>query len=130
MPSTNISYAAEYYAKNKEQIVQRRHKYKLANPVKYLLWGARARAKNNNIEFSVTEHDIAIPKNCPVLGIPLFIGGWQNPNSPSLDRIDNQKDYVKGNVQVISFRANDLKNDATIEELKSLAKWTVGQYGT
>ena len=41
---------------------------------------------------------------------------------PSLDRIDGAKGYVKGNVRVISHRANMLKNDATIEELELVLK--------
>jgi hypothetical protein len=36
---------------------------------------------------------------------------------PSLDRIDNNKGHVKGNVRMISYRANVLKSDATVEEL-------------
>lgn len=36
---------------------------------------------------------------------------------PSLDRINPDRGYVPGNVQVISFRANTLKNNATREEL-------------
>jgi hypothetical protein len=44
----------------------------------------------------------------------------REPNSPSLDRIDNTKGYVPGNVWVISWRANDLKRNATLEELKLL----------
>jgi hypothetical protein len=41
-------------------------------------------------------------------------------NSPSLDRIDTSKGYVKGNVWVISWRANKLKSDATLAELESI----------
>lgn len=38
--------------------------------------------------------------------------------SPSLDRLDSSKGYVKGNVRVISKRANQLKNNATVEEMR------------
>jgi hypothetical protein len=41
-------------------------------------------------------------------------------NSYSLDRIDSNKGYVKGNVWVISRRANVIKNNATLEELELL----------
>jgi hypothetical protein len=44
-------------------------------------------------------------------------------SSPSLDRIDNSKGYVKGNVAVISFRANTLKNNATADELRAIANF-------
>jgi hypothetical protein len=40
-----------------------------------------------------------------------------------LDRIDNNEGYVKGNVAVISFRANTLKNNATAEELRAIADY-------
>jgi hypothetical protein len=55
------------------------------------------------------------------LGLKLEQGnGKSTASSPSLDRIDSSKGYVKGNVRVISHRANLLKNNATVEELKLL----------
>lgn len=39
-------------------------------------------------------------------------------NSPSIDRIVSAKGYVKGNVQIISWRANKLRADASVQELK------------
>jgi hypothetical protein len=65
--------------------------------------------------------DIVIPACCPLLGIPLFqMRGRAGPNSPSLDRIDPTKGYVPGNVWVISWRANQIKPDATLQELKQI----------
>ena len=57
-------------------------------------------------------------ETCPVLGIPLYSDGRDNQNAPSLDRFIPSLGYVKGNVFVISRRANVLKGDATIEEVK------------
>lgn len=62
-----------------------------------------------------------MPIYCPVLGIKLVPGGQIKDHSPSLDRIDNTKGYVKGNVHVISDRANRLKSDGTPEELMKVA---------
>ncbi|MHB8563307.1 MAG: hypothetical protein ACYDDA_05035 [Acidiferrobacteraceae bacterium] len=65
--------------------------------------------------------DIIIPKTCPLLGIALERKpGVQAGSTPSLDRIDSSLGYVKGNVWVISWRANHIKTDASLEELKQL----------
>lgn len=87
---------------------------------------ARKRAKDRNIPFAIEADYLRsiIPSHCPIFGTPLEwsiyrgLGHRPLPNSPSLDRIDPDKGYVKGNVWIISNRANTIKNDATHEELK------------
>jgi hypothetical protein len=79
------------------------------------MWSrAKYRAKQKSLDFNITKEDIVIPDTCPLLGTPM--------KSPSLDRIDSTKGYIKGNVWVISNRANTLKNDATLKELKTLVE--------
>lgn len=82
---------------------------------------AQARALKYNYDFNIEESDI--PEICPLLEIPIFCGTKDNcKNSPSLDRIDNTKGYIKGNVWVISKKANSMKNSATPEELDKFCK--------
>ena len=84
---------------------------------------AMRRAKENNQIFQITFEDVHIPERCPILNIELKAGeGHVQPNSPTLDKIIPEKGYVKGNVWVISHKANLLKSDATIEELESITK--------
>lgn len=85
-----------------------------------LLQGARYRAKKKGIDFDLTVEDIVIPINCPVLGTPLVKSDTKVPwaNSPSIDRVNNSKGYVKDNIQVISHRANAIKGSSSIEELE------------
>lgn len=94
-------------------------------PVKNILSSAKKRAKIKGLEFDLCEDDISIPEVCPVLNIPIKtnIGKGNYPDSISLDRLDPDKGYVKGNVCVISNRANILKRDATLEELQSLVNY-------
>lgn len=104
--------------------------YLAQDPRVKLLNAARARAKSKGIEFSLTIDDIVIPETCPVLDIPLFPTVGQGmkpptelPNSPSIDRIDNSKGYVRDNICIISMRANHVKKDSTAEELELVVKY-------
>jgi len=86
-----------------------------------MLRTARHRAKQKGIPFDLALDDIALPVLCPVLGIELAVGeGKQHPASPSLDQIIAGAGYVKGNVRVISNRANSLKNNGTLDELRAI----------
>lgn len=96
----------------------------MAKTVAYQLHrGARRRAEEFGVPFAISISDIHVPTHCPALGIPLIKGGRLHPNSPTLDRILPPKGYVVGNIAVISWRANKLKNNATPEELTALAAW-------
>ncbi len=73
--------------------------------------------------FDLTRDDVIIPSHCPVLGIELDpLAKNKADNLPTFDRIDNAKGYVKGNVWVISWRANRLKWNSTLDELRSLVR--------
>lgn len=64
-----------------------------------------------------------LPTHCPVFGIPLnYLSDNSNdPTGFSLDRIDNLLGYTKGNVIIVSLKANKLKRDASIADLMTLA---------
>jgi hypothetical protein len=101
-------------------------KYRARHREKCLHMWARARAKKNGIRFTIIESDIIIPQRCPVLGIRLRSRTGRTGacnTSPTLDRIDTRKGYVRGNICVISWRANCIKRDATLEELEKITTW-------
>ena len=97
---------------------------------RYSIWcGAKKRAKQKNFYFDLQIEDIPeIPGVCPILGIEIKANTTHRPldSSPSLDRIDSKKGYVKGNIQIISNRANRIKSDSTIEELEKLINFLKG----
>ncbi len=95
------------------------------NPEKRMISQIKSRCKKNNIFFDIGIEDVTIPSHCPVLGIPL--DKRDANHHPSLDRFDSSKGYTKENVSVISFRANHLKNDATVEEIEKLYNWVKDQ---
>jgi hypothetical protein len=105
-------------------------KYEQSSPVMVqtgcMLRRARRRAREKGLAFDIDANYLrsVVPSHCPILGVELawstrrLNGDTTLPNSPSLDRIDPTKGYVKGNVWIVSARANRIKNDATHEELK------------
>lgn len=94
---------------------------------------AKMRAKKRGLPFNLTTADVVIPEFCPVLGMQLRIGtsgrSAPSPASPSLDRIIPSLGYVVGNVRVISWRANSLKCDASLEEVEKIAAYIRGANG-
>lgn len=115
--------------------VERNKKYQREyfrkHPERYTYWSAKGRARKNNISFDLEFSDIVYPKVCPILSIPIERNAGHKSysgRSPSLDRIDPKKGYTKGNVQVISQKANVMKNDATPEELILFADWVYRTY--
>lgn len=96
----------------------------------YLINCARGRAKQRNIEFTITEKDVEWNTYCPLLGMKLYYRDRFNPkregsyreNSASLDRIDSSKGYIPGNVWVISTKANRIKNNSTFDDMKTIVE--------
>jgi hypothetical protein len=93
-------------------------------PHKALFLDARRRARRAGIPFNLDEDDLLIPESCPVLGIPLFRGnGTPSDNSATVDRVIPERGYVKGNVRVISFRANRIKSNASMAEIRRVFEY-------
>jgi hypothetical protein len=83
----------------------------------------RANSVRNGIEFTIDFGDLTFPTHCPVFGLELDYfteQGWTD-NAPSFDRVDSTKGYTKGNVVIISMRANRIKNNGTAEEHEKIA---------
>ena len=114
--------------KNKDKIAKRSKSSYNTNEELYInhMWyRARNRATKKGVEFSITKKDIVIPEKCPVFDKEFVIGTGRGPSefSPSLDRIDNSKGYIKGNIQVISHKANTIKSNYTAEDLFVVANF-------
>jgi hypothetical protein len=88
-----------------------------------LVYSARQRAKKFSIQFNINWSDFEIPTHCPLRRVPLKVGAGQHTDdSPTLDRKDPRLGYIKGNVWVISHKANRLKGDFTPTELKAFCE--------
>jgi hypothetical protein len=92
-----------------------------------LLHQVKSRAKKTGLKFNLMVEDIVIPSVCPVLQIEFKKG--DKLLSPSVDRKNNRKGYVKGNIQIMSGLANVMKNKATPIQLRRFAAWINQVYG-
>ena len=119
-----MSESKERYQRNRVARMATMRRYYRNNKALWLFRSAKKRAEQFGLDFTITVEDVVVPEVCPVLGIPLTIGiGKPHDGSPSLDRLDSKKGYVKGNVFVISWRANRVKYDATIDELRAVIRY-------
>lgn len=88
--------------------------------------------RKNGLECTILIYEIPAPPRCDgqwlceVLNKPMILmerGYGLHDYTWSLDRINSNKGYIKGNVRWISNRANRLKNDATLEESILIVKY-------
>ncbi len=100
--------------------------YTLSNLPQVMLQSIKSRCVKENITFDLDlDYLISIwPKDhtCPVFGCKLTRNkrGESRDTSASADRIIPEKGYVKGNVAIVSFKANRMKNNGTVEDLRKV----------
>jgi hypothetical protein len=93
---------------------------------RYIRSQIKFRCDKNGIPFDLSKEDFErlIPSDglCPVLGIELSYGKGRLPTSASVDRLIPSLGYVKGNVCIMSVRANLIKQDCIDpDELRKVA---------
>ena len=115
----NCWYAGMYQSKTKE-----------GAQIEMMYKNALQRARRNNLPFDIDIEYLKSIKTdrCPIFDMELSWGkigeGHTNTaNSPSIDKIKPEYGYVKGNVCIISNKANTIKQDANYEELYKIADW-------
>lgn len=113
----------KWYEKNGIKVKQKSKELRINNQHRSLLNSCKFSALKKNLDFNLKIEDIVIPKLCPFLNIEItniqgsgFIG-----SNASVDRIDPTKGYIKGNIQVISRKANHMKLNASRLELLTFA---------
>lgn len=140
------AYNREYYLKTRDACIRRAKEYRLRhpgrnasqrkasikrNPESYILSTTKHRAKKAGIPFDLTISDIKIPDYCPYLGIKLLGKGNGRglANTASIDKIDPNKGYTKGNIMIISFLANQMKSCASRSQLLNFAQSVIRLHG-
>ncbi len=125
--AANAKAARERYAARKNGVVR---DYDKTTPTEAfrstkayrLYYSCKCRSKKNGIPFDLDVPYIQTLLDesavCPLLGTAYSDGKY----TQSLDKIIPELGYTKGNVWVVSYRANSIKNDASIDELRMIVK--------
>jgi hypothetical protein len=135
-------YAAKRYKENSIRLKAQSTAWAEANPIRvreiatksrlkslllHIYRNIRKRAKKAGLEFNIELTDLALPEICPIFKVPFNLQASKGNTdfSPSVDRIDSSKGYIKGNIQIISKLANCMKWTATEEQLRTFCKGMV-----
>jgi hypothetical protein len=116
------------YGEKPDEFRKRNRDSKLRHPEKSMFRNVRSRAARRGIAFTLKLADIIIPDDCPCCNRTMKMRSGPPKNgatasSPSLDRLNPSRGYVAGNVVVICWRCNELKRNATINELRTILTW-------
>lgn len=125
------AYHASYRAANGNKIRAGKAAYRATPEGKArAMWlDARRRSAKRGTPFTITYEDVLAlvqeyGRVCPALGTPFQAGiGRPIPTSMTLDCFEPTLGYVKGNVWVLSHKANSIKNSATRTELGRVYRW-------
>ena len=120
-----------YRQENKERYAQWQRNWRANNPRECLVIAAKARAKKRGLPFSIVVADVDWVTHCPIFGLELDYcttptGERKNckrDNFATIDRKEPALGYVPGNVFVLSYKANRLKQDLTLEVMERIAAY-------
>jgi hypothetical protein len=121
----------QYYLESKEKTKIRVKADKQNDPIKYMLYNAKQRAKKRGLEYSIDINKLHIPTHCPIFGVELMYAGTGKTakgygayeNAASLDRIDPKKGYIDSNIIIVCWEANRSKALLTPDKFYMLARF-------
>jgi hypothetical protein len=128
----NCSKKVLYVERERQQTIKR---LKNSNP--RLLWAQMCigNHKRNGFTMTITRHELsemALKANtCLICDVPLawgYLNGKIQRNSPSLDRIDNEKEVRKDNVQILCSYCNRTKLARTMKEFIDYCKYVAKKF--
>lgn len=119
----------ERYHKNRDKEIAAMKRYrknlKETNYFKHFTMSKKKSVMRAGIHWDLDENYLRelFTGVCPVFGCAIHAGGAKDDFKAELDRLIPSKGYVKGNVRWISRRANRIKSDASIDEIKKILKY-------
>ena len=128
------NYPIEYFYKNGNKYRALSCKYckytsikkqDISNFTRISINNAKTRANKKGLEFNLTVNWYInnLPKYCPVFNTKLDFTSDLDEAIPSIDRINSAKGYTEDNCRIISWKANRIKNQWTVDELAAVVAY-------
>lgn len=124
----NRAASLRWQANNRDKAREKNRRWQANNPAKKLFNQCQQCARKRGQECTITVEMIdamLAPMACSVTGLPLT---WErgsartNPWSPSIDRLDNERGYMPGNVRVVCWAFNLARGEFPDEVVMTMAK--------
>jgi hypothetical protein len=121
-----------YFEREQQQTIKR---LKTSNP--RLLWAQMCigNHKRNGFTMTLTRHELGElalkTDNCSICDVPLawgYLNGKIQRHSPSLDRVNNELEITKDNVQILCSYCNRTKIARTMKEFIDYCKHVAKKY--
>ena len=121
--------STDNYKERLARQVEQNKKLKQEDPIKRwardAYYNTRQRATKLGLTFNLTKEWLITnaPSHCPLLDIELVYNADKSvENTASVDRKDSAQGYTIENCKIISFKANRIKSNASIDEITLLVK--------
>ncbi len=133
-----VGSAKRWYTNNREWKCVSVRQWRVNNPKRYWAKATLDNHRRKGFEVNITIDaltDLAKnTKTCSLCGCELnwsygTKNGHSQPNSPSLDRIDNTNTLTLDNIQIICNRCNATKFDRSMKEFVDYCKMVVEKFG-
>jgi hypothetical protein len=119
-----------YVDKNRIKLNKYSRQWSINNHLKILITTCQCRARKNNVPYDSTEilysylQPVYDKGECEICHKNLKLGtNLDKDDSPSIDRIIPEKGYVIGNVAVLCYRCNVIKNCGSQQDHFMIANW-------
>jgi hypothetical protein len=126
MENENLTYRQRYYRENKQKLLEKHQERTRRTPL-YSLISILALARKR-AEVTINQHYLLELYDqqqglCALSGIKLtWATGKMSPTSLSVDRIDNSKGYIPGNVRLVCVAINAFRGTMNDEEMLKMAR--------
>jgi hypothetical protein len=126
-------YISTYYHKNKEPFIKDYNKHYLRCWATDTISNHRSRGIKVEVTIPFLKELAGNTPNCMLCGIEFH---WFNrngkiaPDSPTLDRVDNEKIITESNIMIICRKCNTTKQDRTFNEFVEYCRMIITKFPT